>query len=344
MFWKLTQVMYVVDCYQGMQAPLSLLDHVSVVSFFPYVASGPIVRARVIADQFAHTAIDVSRAQRGLYLLVLGLAKKVIFADTFAAVASAGFAVAGMLSTIEAWAFSLAYTFQIYFDFSGYSDMALGSAWLLGFDIPQNFDAPYRSTSISEFWQRWHISLSRFIAAYLYTPILRSFRRATLRTSAVATIIAMAIAGLWHGPGWTYLTFGLIHGVALAINQIATKKKIAVPRGVGWLMTFLVVNAAFVVFRSLDLRAAGVMLRAMFPYGNVWGTAILQDAIPWTPTVVVRPLVIGVVLAFFFKSSAELAASFKPTLRTAVATAALLLVCLFFLNSTVTKQFVYFAF
>ncbi|MDB4933811.1 MAG: D-alanyl-lipoteichoic acid acyltransferase DltB, superfamily, partial [Labilithrix sp.] len=280
-FFTLTQVMYLVDCYQEMNAPISLLDHASVVSFFPYVSSGPIVRAKEIADQFAKTLTTAERddlARRGLYLLTLGLAKKVVFADTFAAIADIGFASVGHLSTLEAWVFSLAYTFRIYFDFSGYSDMAVGTAWLLGFEIPQNFDAPYRSQSISEFWQRWHISLSNFITNYLYTPILRSFRKATLRTSAIATLLAMGIAGLWHGPAWTYIVFGLIHGVSLAVNQYWKKSKRRLPRGMGWLVTFLLVNAAFVVFRSPTLGSALTMLGSMIPHGNVLGTTVLETA------------------------------------------------------------------
>src|SRR5207237_3806959 len=134
-----------------------------------------------------------------------GVAKQVVFADSFGAVADAGFAAVGQLSSIEAWAFSLAYTLQIYFDFSGYSDMAVGSAWILGFDIPQNFKAPYIAKSISAFWQRWRHSISHFITRFLYMPIVRRMGRATLLTSSVATLLAMGIAGLWHGPVWTYI-------------------------------------------------------------------------------------------------------------------------------------------
>ena len=341
-FFTLTQVMYLVDCYQEVNAPISLLDHASVVSFFPYVSSGPIVRAKAIADQFR--APQAGTASGGLFLFALGLTKKVVFADTFSTIANAGFAGGAHLSSVEAWAFSLAYTFQIYFDFSGYSDMAVGVGAMLGFDIPQNFNAPYRSRSISEFWQRWHISLSHFITNYLYTPILRSFRKATLRTSAFATLLAMAIAGLWHGPGWTFIVFGLIHGAALAVNQVWKKSKRKLPRGVDWLLTFLVVNAAFVVFRSPNLAAGAKFLATMMPHGNILGTDLLSTVIPMTPTILIRPVVIGIVLAFFFKSSAQLAESFSPTVRRSLATAALLVVGLFFVNSSAAKQFVYFAF
>jgi len=258
-FFTLTQIMYLVDCYQELSAPISFLDHASVVAFFPYVSSGPLVRARAIADQFRAPRPEL--AARGLYLFALGLVKKVALADSFATLANAGFGAVGQLSCFEAWLFSLAYTFQIYFDFSGYSDMAVGLAWMLGVDIPQNFNKPYVSRSISEFWQRWHISLSSFITNYLYTPILRSFRKATLRTSAFATILAMAIAGLWHGPGWTFIVFGLMHGIALAVNQAWKKSKRRLPPGMGWLFTFMLVNAAFVVFRSPTMSGALTMRR-----------------------------------------------------------------------------------
>jgi D-alanyl-lipoteichoic acid acyltransferase DltB (MBOAT superfamily) len=346
-FFTLTQVMYLVDCYQKMNGPISLFDHATVASFFPYVSSGPIVRAKEIADQFETprpAGARIELASRGVFLFAQGLAKKVVFADTFATIADTGFAAVGQLSSVEAWAFSLAYTLQIYFDFSGYSDMAVGSAWILGFDIPQNFKAPYIAKSISEFWQRWHISLSNFITNYLYTPILRGMGKATLRTSAIATLLAMGIAGLWHGPGWTYIVFGLMHGAALAINQYWKKSKRRLPDGLGWLVTFLFVNATFIVFRSRDLKAAGQMFKGLVPHGNVFGTALLSTVVPLTPSVLLKPVAIGAVLAFFFKSSWDLASQFKPSLRNSMATAALLVAGLLFLNSSAVKQFVYFAF
>jgi D-alanyl-lipoteichoic acid acyltransferase DltB (MBOAT superfamily) len=283
-------------------------------------------------------------ACRGVYLLSIGLAKKVILADSFAQIADAGFGTQNNLSTLEAWSSSLAYTFQIYYDFSGYSDIAVGSAWLLGIDIPQNFNAPYRSKSISEFWQRWHISLSNFITNYLYTPILRSMGSATLRTSAVATLLAMGIAGLWHGPAWTFLVFGLLHGVGLSANQIWKKKKLKMPGWLGWLVTFLLVVIAFVFFRSPSVGSAIRMLSEMLPHSPLSGLGSLRGILPQNATILVRPVAIGTVPAFWFKSSAELSKSFRPTALTACTTAALLLLSLVYINSTAAKQFVYFAF
>jgi alginate O-acetyltransferase complex protein AlgI len=346
-FFTLIQVMYLVDCYQGLNEPISLFDHATVVSFFPYVSSGPIVRAKEIAEQFGNPAPGQSRtemASKGLFLFAQGLAKKLVFADTFAAIADTGFASVAQLSCVEAWAFSIAYTLQIYFDFGGYSDMAVGAAWILGFDIPQNFKAPYIAKSISEFWQRWHISLSNFITSYLYTPILRSMGKATLRTSAIATLLAMGIAGLWHGPAWTYVVFGVMHGVALAVNQVWKKSKRRLPDGAGWALTFLFVNAAFIVFRSPDLPAAWQMLKGLLPHGNLLGTSMLASAVPLAPSTLFRPVVIGAVLAFFFKSSWDLASQFRPTWRNSLGTAALLVISVVYLNSSVVRQFVYFAF
>jgi alginate O-acetyltransferase complex protein AlgI len=346
-FFTLTQVMYLVDTYQGLNSPNTLFDHATLVSFFPYVSSGPLVRSRVIVPQFKSSTTPSGRfdlACRGLYLFSLGLTKKVVFADSFARVADAGFGPAQSFSTLEAWVFSLSYTLQIYFDFSGYSDMAVGCAWMVGIDIPQNFNAPYISKSINEFWKRWHISLSNFITDYLYTPILRSMGKATITTSMIAVLIAMTIVGLWHGPAWTFVIFGALHGCALAINQLWRRRKMKMPAWLGWLLTFVFVNISFVFFRSVSVPAAMHMLNAMLPHVHPLGSVALRGVLPITPYLVLRPITIGIVLAFFFKTSQQFAETFRPTHLTAFATVALLLVCILFMNSTPAKEFVYFAF
>jgi len=347
-FFTLTQVMFLVDTYQGLNAPNSLFDHATLVSLFPYVTSGPLVRSRAIVPQFRKWSLPEGRAEaacRGLYLFALGLVKKTVFADSFAAIADAGYRSPGSLSTVEAWVATLAYAFQIYFDFSGYSDMAVGSARLLGIDIPQNFNAPYCSKSISEFWQRWHISLSNFITSYLYTPLLRSMGSATLRTSAAAILLAMGIAGLWHGPAWTFIIFGLLHGAGLAINQVWKKKKVArVPNWLGWAMTLAFVNLTFVFFRSPNVPAALDMAARLVPLGHITGFDALGSSLPLTPMLIFRPVVIGVILALWFRSSAELERAFQPRVVNALAGAALVLTAFFYMNSAAAKQFVYFAF
>ncbi|HZL50859.1 MAG TPA: MBOAT family O-acyltransferase [Terracidiphilus sp.] len=346
-FFTLTQVMYLVDTYQGLNAPNSFFDHATLVSLFPYVASGPLVRSRAVVPQFKTLTASSDRmdlACRGLLIFAIGLAKKVVLADSFARIADAGFGSAHRFSTLEAWIFSLAYTFQIYFDFSGYSDMAVGTAWMLGIDIPKNFNAPYISKSISEFWQRWHISLSNFITSYLFTPILRAMGKATLKTSVVAVLLAMAIAGLWHGPAWTFVLFGVLHGVALAANQIWKKKKLKMPDWLGWIVTFVFVNMTFVFFRSPNVPFALHLLHSMLPHAGLLGTSALKGVLPITPVLIVRPVAIGIVLAFFFRTSQDIAKHSTLNYRSMMVTALLFGLSIFYMNSTVAKEFVYFAF
>jgi alginate O-acetyltransferase complex protein AlgI len=347
-FFTLQQVMYLVDCYEGLIPASSLRDHASFVSFFPYVLSGPLARAKSMVPQLAEPKLTREQrtdyVARGLYQFALGLFKKVLFADSFGRVADLGFSSVAEWSTLEAWAFSVAYTLHIYFDFSGYSDMALGSARLLGIDIPRNFNAPLRARTVIEFWQRWHISLSNFITTYLYTPILQSFRRATLATAAVATLVSMTIAGLWHGPSWTYVVFGTLHGAALVINQYWKKTKRKLPAPLAWALTFCFVNLAFIFFRSPDLATAVHIVARLLSTHAVLGTTVLRAVSSIGIVTLVPPLLAGAVVAFVGKSSDELARDFHPTFLSAFGSAALLLLSFLYMNSSMGRQFVYFNF
>jgi len=350
-FFTLAQIMYLVDCYEGLMPASSLFDHATFTSFFPYVISGPISKAKRIVHQFpdfggtAETRFD--GFSRGLYLFSFGLCKKVILADAYARVANYGYSSARNLSALEGWIFAGAYTLQVYFDFSGYTDMAIGSAAMLGIQLPPNFDAPLRSKSIIEFWQRWHISLTNFITTYLYTPIVKSFRKATLTTASIATILSMSIAGLWHGPRWTFVVFGLLHGVGLAVNQYWKKKKLPKPVApLSWLLTFLLVVVAFVFFRSATVPAAISMLRRMTDLHHPLGMRNIQDMVAAGLKLRIFgiPLLLGIVFAFFGKSSEELGREFRPGVRRSFVSAALFLIGMLFLRSVITNPFVYFAF
>jgi alginate O-acetyltransferase complex protein AlgI len=348
-FFTIQQVMYLVDCYEKLSPASALRDHATFVSFFPYVTSGPLARAKSLVGQLATAppASGVARADaaaRGLFLFALGLGKKVILADSFARVADLGFAQTGQWSTLEAWAFSVAYSLQIYFDFSGYSDMAMGSAALVGVDIPRNFNAPYRARTVTEFWQRWHISLSSFITTYLYTPILQSFKRATLATAAVATLLSMAIAGLWHGPAWTYVIFGVLHGAALVVNQYWKKTKRKLPRPLGWALTFAFVNLTFIFFRSPNLSTALHVGALLLPRPGGLAHGVLAQVRTIGIVAVVPPLLIGAALAFLGKTSNDAAKDLETSPATALGTAALLIVSLLYMNSNLAKSFVYFNF
>lgn len=359
-FFTLTQIMYLVDAYpraptspaalkifRGLSSPNTLFDHASFVTFFPYVVSGPLAHVRPVVPQLRNYTMRDSlsvRTCRGLFLFSMGLAKKVILGDTFGTVSDIGFSRIANYSMLEAWVFCLAALFHLYFDFSGYSDMALGSAWMLGIDIPQNFNAPLRARSISEFWQRWHISLSNFITEYLYNPLLRSMGKTTLATSATAIIVAMSIAALWHGPAWTFVAWGVSHGIALAGHQIWKRRNLEMPDWLGWLVTFVFLTSTIVFLQLSTLQAALQMLSRLLPHGDIFGHSALRNLLPAPETALFHPLGFGLLLAFFFGTSMDYAKAFQPSLRTAFASAFLIVVSLIFMNSAPARPFVYFAF
>jgi D-alanyl-lipoteichoic acid acyltransferase DltB (MBOAT superfamily) len=283
---------------------------------------------------------------RGLFQFAIGLFKKVVFASAFAQVANFGSSVSHA-SALEQWIFSVAYMMEIYFDFSGYSDMAIGSAMMLGIEIPRNFDAPYRATSIIEFWQRWHISLTSFITGYLYTPILMKFKRATLLTSAIATFLAMGIAGLWHGAAWTFVIYGMLHGIYLAVNQFWRKMKMPhIPAFPAWLLTFTAVNVAETYFSANSVAAATQHALALFNPHNAFSLADIQwltvNNFPLALSAI--PLVIASLISIFGRSSEQYAREFRPTYLNCAYTVSLLLVGFLFTNSSIPAPFIYFKF
>ena len=225
--------------------------------------------------------------------------------------------------------------------------MAIASALLLGIDIPRNFDAPFKALSISEFWTRWHITLSQFITTYLYTPILTSFRKATLATASFATLAAMTIAGLWHGPSWTFVIFGVIHGLALVANQYWKKKKMpALPDAVCWLLTMAVVAFANIFFRSPTLHFAIGYVGQLVNVHNAFGISNIRamNGAGIMVGIYILCQISGAILAVAGQSSETLARNFKPTTLNAAATVAFSLIAFLYLNSSVSKPFVYFAF
>jgi len=352
-FFTIAQIMYVVDVYEDLVPAMNLFDYSTFVSFFPYVISGPIPKAKRMKHQFRNFGGQPGALEqffaRGLFLFTIGLFKKVLLADAFAKLANPGFApitASGLhLSSLEALSFSVAYTMQMYFDFSGYSDMAIGSALMLGIEIPRNFDAPLRARSIIEFWQRWHISLSQFITTYLYTPMLKSLWRISLFTSALATLFAMTVAGLWHGPAWTFVIYGVIHGFALACNQYWRKKKMPVlPAFPSWLLTFAVVDIALLFFRADSLHAAFAMLTALVNPHHAAAVATLAPALRDLTAVNLLMLPLGLALAFFGPSSDQLSRDFKPTLSNALATSAVFVASCLFMTFNAAQSFLYFQF
>jgi D-alanyl-lipoteichoic acid acyltransferase DltB (MBOAT superfamily) len=347
-FFTLSQVMYLVDCYERLITPNSVFDHATFVSFLPNVTAGPLERAKHFVGQLRDLGSPENRDDRlarSIALIAMGLFKKVVLADSFARVANAGYGNVATLSTTEAWITSLAYTFQLYFDFSGYSDLAFGSSRLLGVSLVENFRAPYRARSVSEFWQRWHISLSNFITTYLYTPIVRSMGRVTIHKATIATLLAMTIAGLWHGPAWTFILFGIMHGIGLATNQYWKRVRRPLPKPVAWLATFAFINLTLIVFRSPSVESALRVARRLVSSERIFDVSSVVNAIPSAVMpMIVLPIAFGCVAAFAGPTAHEIAATFRPSKRAALGVAAIIVVSFMFMLAGTGSDFVYRAF
>jgi D-alanyl-lipoteichoic acid acyltransferase DltB (MBOAT superfamily) len=289
-FFTFMMITSLVDAAAGGIERPDPLDYALFATFFPYVVSGPIVRHDEVVPQLRAAARPAcAEAARGVTLLVVGLAKKVLLSELVAPYATARFgaAAAGQaLSAADGWAAALAYAAQIYFDFSGYSDMAIGAALLLGVRLPVNFASPYRSTSIVEFWQRWHVTLSRLVREYVYTPLALSAARRGRPRPHLHLVVAMLLVGLWHGAGWTYVAWGGLHGAFLVVNHrwraLAPRLGVdlgasAAGRAAAGLLTLAAVVAAWVLFRAPDLATAGRVLAAMGGAGGAAGRAAFAD-------------------------------------------------------------------
>ncbi|MDR1857334.1 MAG: MBOAT family protein [Desulfovibrio sp.] len=279
-FYTFIQIAWIMGVYQRKFQPPGLFRHVLFSSFFPYVISGPIVRYEQMGPQFdAFEGPDADGMAKGLSLFSMGLAKKIIMADSLAVYANYVFNAAdgGLpLTGGEAWLGSLAYTFQLYFDFSGYTDMALGLGLMLGLKLPENFDSPYKSTGIVDFWRRWHITLGVWLRDFLYIPL--GGNRAGKLKQYRNLFLTMFIGGIWHGAGWTFMIWGALHGLMLAINHyfralikgrpIETILRTLPFRCLFIFITFLLINGCWVVFRATTLEGAMRIYGAMVAGGN----------------------------------------------------------------------------
>lgn len=264
-FFTFQQIAYLVDVRRGYKKNYSLIDYSLFVSFFPQLIAGPIVHHQDMMPQFQRErGLLENDVTVGLSLFILGLFKKVMIADNLAAFATPVFSVAdsgGGVSTYEAWGAALAYSMQIYFDFSGYSDMALGLARLFGIRLPFNFYSPYQANSIIEFWRRWHITLSTFLRDYLYIG-LGGNRHGKIRRY-LNLFLTMLLGGLWHGAGWGFVIWGALHGLYLMVNHFWANLNLGLSRYWGWAITYFAVVFAWVFFRATTLNGALAMTESM---------------------------------------------------------------------------------
>lgn len=263
-FYTFKSMSYTIDVYRGQIEPCrSWLDYVTFITFFPELIAGPIVRASVFLPQLDEDRrLEPNRAAEGASLFLLGLTKKVLLADNLAlTVSDPVFAAPAQFASSAVWAAVLAYTIQIYADFSGYSDMAIGVAKILGYDLPENFHMPYLSENPSDFWRRWHVTLSGWLRDYLYIP-LGGNRVSNARTYANLAA-TMLLGGLWHGASWNFVLWGALHGGALALHRFAKKLLPPMPCFIAQPLMLLFVMACWVPFRAQSLQDTWAMWRAM---------------------------------------------------------------------------------
>ncbi len=271
-FFTFQTIAYLVDCYDGEVKIKSLKDYSLFIIFFPQLIAGPIVKFNNMMPQFnssKNKSINTKNILLGLTIILIGLFKKIVLADNLSINVDYGFNNFESINFIESWITSFSFTFQIYFDFSGYIDMATGSALLFNILLPKNFDSPFKATSLINFWKSWHITLFNFLMNYVYFPILRSLHKINFVNAMFVTLIVFIISGIWHGPTYGYIIFGTLHGIGIIINHTFNKINIfKINKFLGWLLTITYVNLTMIFFRCENLESAFGIIKSMIGHNG----------------------------------------------------------------------------
>ena len=349
-FFTFQQLSFLISVWRGEEKVERFRDYCIFVTFFPQLVAGPIVLYSEMIPQFKDSSrryFNTENFCQGLYLFAIGAFKKAVIADTVSLFVDNGFAMSG-LGLAAGWVTSLSYTFQIYFDFSGYSDMAIGLGKMFNINIPQNFDLPYRSKSISEFWRRWHMTLGRALSTYVYFPLGGS--RNGLARTCFNLMLTFLVSGIWHGAAWTFILWGVLHGAFAVLERIFKNALDKIPDLIRKVITFLIVNALWVLFRAESFEEALSVYRGMLNFGNL-GLSQLQeiafDSLVNFPGVIDIVYVLGILVALFFviifgKGSMELNRDFELNTKTSVASALCLMIS--FICMSKGTVFIYFNF
>jgi alginate O-acetyltransferase complex protein AlgI len=338
-FYTFNSMSYTIDVWRRKVTPTKhVLEYTTFVALFPHLIAGPIVRFADLQPQLRlpRPKLTSDAAGIGCYFLVCGLVKKLLLADQLSPHVDALFKNPHQLGFVSSWAAAIGYSLQLYFDFSGYSDMAVGLAWLIGFRFPQNFNSPFKAVNVSDFWRRWHMSLSAWFRDYLFIPLGGS--RCGAKRTVINLVATMFLAGLWHGAAYTFVVWGLVHGAALGIHGVLrraglTPKSVVVNR----VLTFAYVVAAFVIFRAPNIHVAGAMLSRMAGSGGIESLSRLEALLPGRFVV----LVLGLLLvAQFAPNTWQI--RLKPRLVYGLATGAAAAAAV--MSIAVPHPFIYFQF
>lgn len=369
-FFTFQQIAYLCDSYKE-SIKNTFLDYCLFVVFFPQLIAGPIVHHKEMIPQFQSIAtgkLNIQNFTKGLLIFFIGLFKKVVIADAFSDYANRGFSLledGETLNFIESWLVSLSYTFQLYFDFSAYCDMAIGIGLLFNLTLPMNFNSPYKATNIQDFWKRWHITLGRFLTQYLYIPLggSKKGKIKTLRNLGIVFILS----GLWHGAGWGFILWGMLHGLAMILHRIyhyfldsfLNPNNLAY-KVICWIITFHFINLTWIFFRADSIHSAFSLIKSMIGLNEIRFPSVfekitfLNAVIPPSKLgdimenlnqngyVLILLIVYGLAHCLVFKNSLEQIKAFKPNLSNLVFL--LLISYVAFLHIDRTTQFLYFNF
>lgn len=345
-FFTFQQLSYVIDSYKKDIPKYSLLDYSVFVLFYPQLIAGPIVLHDEIIPQISsktNKSFDFKIFSRGFYLFTLGLAKKVLVADFLSRFSSFAFDATSEITCMDAWIGVLAYTFQIYFDFSGYCDMASGIANMYGMELPMNFNSPYKAVDIIDFWDRWHMTLTRFFTRYIYIPLGGS-RKGTVRTY-LNILIVFLVSGIWHGAGWNYILWGFLHGAANILNKIFKKPIKRIPI-ISRIVTFFFVSVTWVFFRAKNVSYALEIIKNMFSFSSFDVSDTIKGNLSFVPGpwYIIALVLIGIVIYFsmFSKNAFERSKEFTPKLLNGVLT--IILFVFSVLQLSQVSEFLYFNF
>ena len=336
-FVTFQQIAYLVDSYNKQTKENSFLNYCLFITFFPQLIAGPIVHHKEMMPQFANKFNLIKNYKfiaLGLFVFSIGLFKKSVVADIFSIFANAGFDVERNLTFLQAWATSLSYTFQLYFDFSGYCDMAIGLALLFNIRLPINFNSPYKALNIQDFWHRWHITLSRFLRDYIYIP-LGGNRRGQSRTY-LNLFLVFLIGGFWHGAAWTFVVWGALHGFAIVIHRCWQKLNFKLNKIIAWIITFNFVNFTWIFFRAKSFEDAMKVIRGMF-FGEFKIDVNYLEMFF---------IVLAFLVVLLFKNSMQIAfdKKFKFTIWQIFATSFFLFISILAIRLNNASEFLYFRF
>ena len=349
-FYTFNQISFVVDLYKGEIEEFEQVDYMAYILFFPKLLQGPLMgygefREKLESAIDAGTRVDWEIMLRAMFLLAMGLFKKVILADTFGKAVNFGFENVAGLGSLEAILVAVFYSFQLYFDFGGYCDMASAVCMMIGFELPLNFDSPYKAVNIVDFWKRWHITLTKFFTRYVYIPL--GGNRKGMARMYMNLMVVFLLSGLWHGNGWNFIVWGAMHGVLYVITRMVRGKKEDEPampvRVVKTILTFIYVTLAWVFFRAATIGEAATLITRIFTGGHkrlatqlsacfqldeIWYvlkvTPLMKLSFAWDSCLWLF-LIVAVVMIFFCRNAITIADKCKIGVKTTIATAILLI-------------------